>query len=366
MGFVTTWALQTWYTFADAAPWLLFGFVVAGIVYVLLPVDKVTGHLGRPGLTGIVKAALIGIPLPLCSCSVIPVASAIKKRGASRGAFVSFLVSTPETGVDSIAISYALLGPLLAVIRPIAAFLSAVAAGVLVNRFAGLEGPNDESRPGDPETGAACCVSCGCDTEGSARPRGTIGEALRYGLVDMFKDLSPWLVAGFVLAGLFSALLPEGFLERYVGGGPAAMLLMLVVGLPLYVCATSSTPVAAVLIAGGLSPGAALVFLLAGPATNIATMLIVARDTGRRGLVIYLVSIAVVAVAVGLVTDRLIPVVPPILALPEGHAEGHLGLGAFCAAVALAVLILNGLRLRLVSHVRANDPTVTGARGEEA
>ncbi len=346
--FFADWVGQTWALVLAGGPWLLGGFLLAGAIHALIPVDRISHHLGRPGWTGIVKASLIGIPLPLCSCSVIPVASSIRKQGATRGAFVSFLVSTPETGVDSIAISYALLGPVLTVVRPLAALVTALAAGFLVDRFgAGMD--STEGGGEQPQSsGEPCPDACGCSGEDrkSARP-GKLVAALRYGLVDMFADLSAYLIAGFLLAGLVSALIPEGFLERYAGGGLTAMLVMLVVGLPLYVCATSSTPVAAALIASGLGPGAALVFLLVGPATNVATMLIVLRDVGRRGLIIYLATIMIVALAFGFATEF---AVDAWSVVPSGEAAPGCDpptIVAWASAIALALLALNGLRTRL-------------------
>ncbi len=340
MDLATRWSVETWNMTLEAAPWLLGGFLLAGVVYVLVPVGKVTQHLGKPGFAGVLKAALFGIPLPLCSCSVIPVASSLKKQGASRGAFVSFLISTPETGIDSIAISYALLGPFLAVVRPIAAFVTAITAGLLI----GLRDGDGCREPGD-QRASAC--SCDCADVVESTGGGKIGAAFRHGLVDMFTDLSPWLVAGFMLAGLAAAVIPEGFLERHVGSGLPAMLLMLVVGLPMYVCATSSTPVAAALIARGLSPGAALVFLLVGPATNIATMIVVSRDLGRRGLVVYITTIAAVAVVFGILIDAAAPSFPVSLTAPPGRCEPFAPTVAWVTAAALALLTLNGLRLRV-------------------
>ena len=343
--FLTTWLSEVWLITLEAAPWLLGGFVLAGVISVLVPVEILTRHVGKPGAGSVVKASLIGIPLPLCSCSVIPVASSFRKQGASRGAFVSFLISTPETGVDSIAISYALLGPVLAVVRPIAAFVTALTAGLLVDRSTGPS-PSDADAVEAPEADSCCCSCDGAD-EAKSAPPSKVASILRYGLVDLFKDLSPYLIGGFVLAGLVAAALPPGFLERHVGAGPAAMFLMLAVGLPLYVCATSSTPVAAALIAHGLSPGAALVFLLVGPATNIATMLIVHRDVGRSGLAIYLGTIAVFAVLFGLAIDFLLQSVPLAQSgLPTCGAH-HASTWTWLPGLALILLTLNGLRLRL-------------------
>jgi uncharacterized membrane protein YraQ (UPF0718 family) len=346
VSFLIEWMTQTWGMVLEAAPWLLFGFLLAGFVYILLPTDKVVAHLGRPGLLAVIKAALIGVPLPLCSCSVIPVASSIRKRGASQGATASFLISTPESGVDSIAISYALLGPLLAAVRPVAAFASAALAGGLIAARERSRPPLTEPRDRMNEE-KTCCSCCGDAVQTPrASPAGKTVEALRYGLVEMFTDLGHWLLLGFLLGGFFAALLPAGFLERSIGTGPVAMLLMLLAGLPLYVCATSATPVAAALIAKGLSPGAALVFLLVGPATNVATMVVVTRDLGKTGLVIYLASIAVVAVAFGLGVDAIARAMVTTADSAQHSVHDHASPLAWVSAVLLAALVFNGIRLR--------------------
>lgn len=366
MSFISAWAEQTWEFILEAAPWLLGGFVLAGITYVLVPAEMVSRHLGKRSSGSVVKASLLGIPLPLCSCSVIPMASAIHKQGASKGATAGFLISTPETGVDSIAISYALLGPMLAILRPIAAFVTAVIAGTLINRLdTSRSVPPDES----PESGAPAgragqsdsqSLASRCCDDDVRRPNKLI-RAVRFGLVDMFVDLSHWLAAGFALAGLAAAAIPQGWIEGHIGSGPAAIFLMLLVGLPTYICATSSTPVAAALIAQGLSPGAALVFLLAGPATNMTTMAVVARDLGRRSLILYLLSIALVAVTFGLAVDWMsdwssIP-------FPGGSHHRHPTKPTFVSGacgVALLALMLNGLRLRITSKVEGRKSKVEG------
>ncbi|MGD8452639.1 MAG: SO_0444 family Cu/Zn efflux transporter [Phycisphaerae bacterium] len=352
MEFVGQWAMATWQVLLEAGPWLVAGFFGAGLIHVFLPAATVVKHLGKPGLTGVWKAALLGAPLPLCSCSVIPVASAIRRQGASRGATASFLISTPETGVDSIALSYALLGPVLAIVRPIAALVTAFVAGALINPFGGApETPETPAPPSPPAGGGSCCHAKKAVAAEAAvvAPRrsfsATLAETVRYGFGDMFANLAHWLVLGFVLSGLVSALFPPDFLERTIGAGWGAMLLMLVIGLPLYVCATASTPLAAALIAKGLSPGAALVFLLVGPATNVATMLIMGRDLGRRSLVIYLLSIGVVALAFGVATNRLWGALPVGSGLPE-HNHAVPTAVAWTGALLLIVLMLNGLRLR--------------------
>ncbi len=353
--FLLTWAEHTGAIVVQAAPWLLGGFLLAGIVSVLVPVEQVTRHLGQPGLSGVLKAALVGIPLPLCSCSVIPLASSMRRQGAGRGAVASFLISTPETGVDSIAVSYALLGPALAVLRPLAAFVTAITAGALIGLSdRKVRAPRASAEAVPAGSDGNCGESCGCP-DGGQPGRSRIRRAFHYGLVEMIADLSPWLVLGMVLAGLASAAIPAGFLERHVGTGMPAMLLMLVVGLPLYVCATSSTPMAAVLIAQGLSPGAALVFLLAGPATNLATMVVVSRDLGKQGLAIYLATIAVVAVGFGLTIDALLPAMPVSAVRTIACATCEPTPMGWTAAAVLILLTINGLRLRTRSRRTAGS-----------
>ncbi len=346
MTFLLEWAVETWELLFEAAPWLVGGFLMAGVIYVVLPAEKIVSHLGRPGLGGVVKASLAGIPLPLCSCSVIPVASSLRQRGASRGATASFLISTPETGIDSFAISYALLGPFLAVLRPIAALATALTAGCLIIPFDKVTSAQQGS---DDHTTTGGCGTCSSE---AAAPEavtftGKVGQALRYGLVEMFANLSHWLLLGFLLAGLVSAMVPDRFFEELIGSGLGTMLLMVVAGLPLYICATSSTPVAAALIAKGLSPGAALVFLLVGPATNIATMVIVARDLGRKSLAVYLLCIVAVSVLFGLGADAMLAASPKVESVVLATTCSCPAAIAWPSAIALTLLIINGLRLRV-------------------
>ncbi|UCD30136.1 MAG: SO_0444 family Cu/Zn efflux transporter, partial [Planctomycetota bacterium] len=345
--FLVEWITHTWDMVLEAAPWLLAGFIFAGVVYILLPTNKVVSHLGKPGLAGVIKASLVGVPLPLCSCSVIPVASSIRKQGASRGATASFLISTPESGIDSIAISYALLGPFLAIVRPLAAFVSALVAGCLISRF---EKQTPVSQNENHSTAADTCETCSCESTNTNRSTfaGSIVTAIRYGLGDMFSDLAHWLVLGFVLAGLVSAIVPAQFFEQTTGSGLITMLLMILVGLPLYICATSSTPIAAALIAKGLSPGAALVLLLVGPATNIATMVVVAKDLGRGSLFLYLLSIVVIALLMGMGTDALVTSSPILSTVTHNPPHSHTNIVSWICAFGLTLLILNGLRLRIL------------------
>ena len=298
----------------EAAPWLLLGIVVGGILKAWIPTDLMQRHLGGKGIMPVIRGAILGAPLPLCSCGVIPAALAIRKAGASKKATVSFLVSTPETGVDSVSISYALLGPFMALVRPVAAVVSALVAGMLAGpEEAAAVQPKPAANKLDaiPVTVTSCCnsdsgsdSSC-CGGEEAATPRGFTArtlEGLRYGFTQLLDDILLWLIVGLLFAALVKTFVPPSFLVQW-GMGLPAMLVMLVIGIPMYVCATASTPIAAGLMLAGVSPGATLVFLMAGPATNIATLGIIGKELGKRAMAGYLIGVMGVALAAGLTTD---------------------------------------------------------------
>ena len=295
-----------WEVLAESAPFVLFGFFAAGVLKALVPADAVARHLGRNSAASVLKASLFGIPLPLCSCGVIPAAIGLRKQGAGKGATASFLISVPETGVDSMAITWALLDPLMTVIRPVAAFFTAVVTGLLINRL-----PEDAAPPAasvHQQGGCGCNSSCS-DTRNDHAPKAPLVRRLRDGLAyafgDLLGDIGKWLLIGIVIAGTIAYFVPDDFFLRYLSGEWLSLLIMLGVGIPLYICASASTPVAAALVLKGLSPGAALVFLLAGPATNAATITVVARYLGKTAAVIYLCAIACCSLALGWLTNRL-------------------------------------------------------------
>jgi uncharacterized protein len=291
-----------WNLVIESAPWLLIGYLLAGIIKQVIPSEWVHKQLAKPGFVSIVKGAFIGAPLPLCSCGVIPTALAVRKAGASKGATSSFLVATPETGVDSISFSFAVLGPIFAIARPIAALTSAVVAGVLVNSF---DGEEDVVEPVKAQS--SCCHSKQQEqTEAAAEP--SLGDklisAVQYGYGRMISDTAKWLLIGLVAATIITAVIPQSFFLQW-GDGLLAMIVMVVVGLPMYICATASTPVAAGLLFAGISPGAALVFMLTGPATNIATMGVIKEQLGTRSLIAYMVGVIATAIACGLMLNQL-------------------------------------------------------------
>ncbi|PCF95366.1 SO_0444 family Cu/Zn efflux transporter [Vreelandella nigrificans] len=283
----------------SAAPWLMLGLVIAGLIKALMPEHLLQRWMGGRGLGSILRASVIGMPLPLCSCGAIPTALALHRGGAGRGPTTSFLISTPGVGVDSMLITSVLLGPLMALARVLGALVTAIVTGILVG-FTG-QAVLPKSTPV-----SSCCASKGSD-DGNAHahatePTGVIA-GLKYAFSDLLDDISSWMFAGLLLAGVLVTFVPP---ETLVGfsGGLLALILMAVIGIPLYICATAATPVAAGLLLAGISPGMALVFLLAGPVTSLATLAILRREFGSQALVIYLGSILLVTVLIGWVFDQ--------------------------------------------------------------
>ena len=313
--------------FIESAPWLLLGLAVAAVMHELVPVSLLQRHMGSSSVSAISKAAVIGAPLPLCSCGVIPAAVGLRRSGASKPATVSFLVSTPETGVDSVSVSYALLGPLFAIVRPIAAIISALYAGIMVKLFAQEDTAAVASS--QTKTAAASASSC-CSTEAapatssccsSAQPEpaparveesccsskatvkksaepGKMTAMWRFATGQLLEDIAVWLLVGLALAAAIQTWVPTDFLTQW-GDGLVAMIVMAFIGIPMYICATASTPIAVGFLAAGLSPGAVLVFLLAGPATNVSTMGMILKELGRRSLVLYIFSVTSAAIGLG-------------------------------------------------------------------
>lgn len=291
--------INFWNLVIESAPWLLAGYLLAGIIKQVIPSSLVEKQLAEPGFASIAKGAFIGAPLPLCSCGVIPAALAIRKAGASKGATSSFLVATPETGVDSISFSYAVLGPIFALMRPIGALSSAIVTGVLVNAL-----DKEETKAAEEELGtSSCCASKQQDKQQEAQAILPLGgrfvSAVKYGYGRMIADTAKWLVIGLAGAAVITTVVPQSFFLQW-GDGLIAMIVMVVVGLPMYICATASTPVAASFLFAGISPGAALVFMLTGPATNIATMGVIKEQLGLRSLVAYLIGVIGTAILCGL------------------------------------------------------------------
>ena len=277
----------------EMSPYLLLGFLLAGLMHSFIPGRYYTRFLARKSFGSVVNAALFGIPLPLCSCGVIPTAMSLRKEGASKGAVASFLVATPQTGVDSIIATFSLMGLPFAIVRPIAALLTAVFGGAMVNL-------TDDSEEKTADNAASKHAEHKHEGFGHK-----LREALEYAYIEMMEDIGKWLVIGLVIAGLITVFVPAELFAVFNGNTLASMLLVLCIALPMYLCATGSIPIAVALMMKGLTPGAALVLLMAGPACNFASMLVVKKVLGTRTLVTYLASIIVGSIAFGYLIDYL-------------------------------------------------------------
>ena len=324
----------------EMSPYLLLGFFFAGVMHAFIPGMVYNRYLGGKGFKSVFYGALFGIPLPLCSCGVLPTAMSLRKQGASKGATASFLISTPETGVDSIIATYSVLGLPFAVIRPVAAFCNAIMGGWLINKF----GDKDEVVPVDASAKTCCCHHKQEEThhEGFL---GKMREALRFGFVEMIEDIGKWLVIGLVIAGLITVFVPDEFFALFRGNTQLSMLLVLCIAIPMYICATGSIPIAVALMMKGLTPGAALVLLMAGPACNMASILVINKTLGRKSLVLYLVSIITMAILWGHVVDYLLPAEWFQMALSVGRCciEESTSWLNWSSTIVLGILLLNAL-----------------------
>ena len=284
-----------WMVSCMMAPWLLFGFLAAGVLSVFFSPEYIYKHMGKPGFKSIFKAALFGVPLPICSCGVIPITVSLKKQGAGRGAAGSFLISTPQTGLDSFFATYAMLGWAFAIFRPIVAFITGIIGGLLMENFGRPKNEKREEASVNPEN----------DDQPQVRGWKTIPAILHYGFIKLLGNIASALLVGLVLAALIHLFVPPDFGAKYLQSDWLAMPAMLLFGIPLYVCSTASIPIAASLIVKGISPGAALVFLITGPATNIATITIMSKVLGKKAVVIYIVTVAVAAIIAGYIFNLL-------------------------------------------------------------
>jgi uncharacterized membrane protein YraQ (UPF0718 family) len=314
---------EIWLVTVAMAPYLLLGFAMAGVLSVLISRDYVRRHLGGQGLMGSVKAALVGVPMPICSCGVIPLAASLRKHGASRGATASFLASTPQTGVDSLMITYALLGWVFAVFRAAVAFISGILCGTAVAWIS----------PEEEEETEVCQEACCAPSD-----ENMVKRMLSYGFLSLPRDISRSMVIGIILSGILSGLIPDNFFTERMGDSPLTMLLMLAIGIPLYVCSTASVPIALAFIKAGISPGAALVFLITGPATNGATLTTLWKIIGRKQLVVFLITLSVCALIAGFTMNALDIQLGAreYLSQCEEHVSGF---NLICAVLLIGILI---------------------------
>jgi uncharacterized membrane protein YraQ (UPF0718 family) len=376
-----------WAVLLDTAFWLLLGLLAAGLIKVFIPADAMKRWVGGRGFAAVARAALFGAPLPLCSCGVLPAAIGLRRAGASKEATVSFLISTPETSVDSVAVTYALMGPVMAVYRPLAALVSAMLTGMLtalVDKGTAAAGTAETSvatsccgagqaEPVEPVASTAhtgCCAStqteivktcCAakqettatscCGSEAGTGPQKHAPkwlQTLKFAGAELIDDIAVWMAVGIVVAGAMLTFVPPGWLAQW-GNGLGAMLVMLLVGIPMYICAVASTPIAAGLLLAGVSPGAVLVFLLVGPATNIASFALVWRELGNKVTLVYFAGISIASIGMGLLLEA-------ILRSTGWHIQANIGEAhtilspwlVWGSAILLLVLAIKPLRRALL------------------
>jgi len=293
------------------------GFFISGILYLVISKETITKHIGSPGLISIIKASILGVPMPLCSCGVIPVATSMYKRGASRGATLSFLISTPQTGVDSIFITYSLLGLPFAIIRPIIALITGLLGGILSELFIAKDTQSIHS----------------INHKHASK---TLQDGLRYGFITLPKDISSALIKGILISGLISILVPSNFFLDYNLTGVIGMMLIGIAAIPMYVCATASVPIAITLISKGLDPGSALVFLMAGPATNIATISVIMKALGKKTIFLYISTIFASSIFFGTLINLFLDK-NTIPAMNESH-HIHFDVLSIVSAIALTFI----------------------------
>ena len=351
--------------FSEMAPFLLLGFLLAGILHVWVPNHLYVPKISKPNFRSVLWAALFGVPLPICSCGVIPTSIALRREGASKGASVSFLISTPATGVDSILATYSLLGGPFAILRPVAAFVTAMLGGVFTNFATRNEEDHvpaaEEHHHEHCECGEGHCGCCdGDEDHGAEHSFGQkVVETFRYGLVNMVGDVSKWLTIGLLLGALIAAFVPDDFFLFLHEYSLLFMLVVLLLAMPMYTCATGSIPLALALVEKGITPGAALVLLMAGPATSIASMLVVGKAFGKRTLFAYLASIALGAIAFGFVVDTFFMDTFLSSMLPhvsdECHGHGAVGVFEYVCAGFLALLMVYAKFVRKGGHCGCGD-----------
>ena len=320
------------------APFLLLGFLLAGIMHAFIPGTLYQRHFGQPTFKSVGYATLLAIPLPLCSCGVIPTAMSLRREGASRGSVISFLIATPQTGVDSILATYSMMGLPFAILRPIAALVTALFGGQLANVIESHGGLKDDKAPKTSNHAAAS----------DDRPKGfwnRIKLAVQYAYIDMMEDIGKWLAVGLIIAGLITVYVPDEFFQQFAGNSFLSILIVLLFAIPMYLCATGSIPIAIALMLKGLTPGAALVLLMAGPAVNVASMLVIQRVMGTRTLMVYISSIVGGAILFALGVDYLFPRELFINPLVENSVCHHGGPSIFqwlCTGF-LTLLLINAM-----------------------
>ncbi|MFL2988842.1 MAG: permease [Candidatus Neomarinimicrobiota bacterium] len=288
--------------FVEIAPYLILGFIVSGFLYMFTSKEMITKNVGTPGFMSVLKASILGVPMPLCSCGVIPVSTSMYKRGATKGATLSFLISTPQTGVDSILLTLNQMGPQFAIIRPIVALITGVIGGM----FGDLISDNDYKST--------------ANVKHKHEPKSLL-DGLKYSFITLPQDVIKPLIKGIIISGFISILLPNDFFASYNLTGITAMIIIAIASVPIYVCATASVPIAMMLISKGLEPGAAFVFLMAGPATNAATISVIINSLGKKIVYVYISVIFISSIIFGLLINAFLDPNSLPMNMHHGHSR---------------------------------------------
>lgn len=332
-----------WKYLLSSAPYLLFGLTISGAIHQFITVEKITKWLGGNSLWNVIKAAILGIPLPLCSCSVIPTAVTLRKSGASKASTSSFLIATPESGVDSISITYALMDLPMTILRPVAAFCSAFLAGLLQLIFNKEVENNEDENEAMEESKCCCKKACSSKAVEKKNLLGQIKEMFAYGFGKLTNDISLWLAIGLLAGALIDYLVPDNFFTTLTA--TQSRFAILLIGVPLYICATASTPIAVSLMMKGMSPGVGLILLLVGPATNISNIAVLQKYIGKKGVFLNVTSIIFVALAFSYLVDYLYihHFKMSFAQSLQGHEHHHVAWWETLSAVVLVILILKGI-----------------------
>ncbi len=354
-----------WDLFVDMSFYLVIGLIFTGILHVFVNKEMILKHVGNNTTGSVVKASVVGVPLPLCSCGVVPTALFLEKSGASKGAVISFLTSTPQTGVDSIIATYGLMGPLFAFYRAIAAFLSGIFGGIVTNVLC----KNAKTLYTDTAQGdchSSCCESkkettCGCGNMPCDSPKKNsilkkIIQVFTYAFGEFLEDITIHFLIGLFVAALISTLLPEQILSS-ITNPFLSMILMLIIGIPMYICSTASIPIALSLMMKGITPGAAFVFLFAGPVTNIASLAMLVKTLGKKVLLVYLGSVAICSILFGLLLDYLIELTnyQGINSILSDTHEHDMPVYMYIVAIVFAILLLRCILVKYVFKKKTSE-----------
>ena len=338
-----------WSYLLVSAPYLIFGLLVSGAIHQYISVDQVKKLLGGNRFSAVFKAAAVGVPLPLCSCSVIPTAVTLRKSGASNASTSAFLISTPESGVDSISITYALMDLPMTIIRPVAAFASALIAGCLQFVF------NDFTLAENEQTQVkSCCPSKKKKEQGKTAKKKFFGM-FDYAFGKLSDDIATWLAIGILMGAMVEFVVPDDFFTNL--GVMQNRIAILTIGIPLYICASASTPIAVSLMLKGLSPGSAIILLLVGPATNISNIAVLQKYIGKKGVIINILTIALVALGFSFIVDYLYAnfVTLKLSEALQNHEHGHVWWETL-SAVFLVYLLLKGIwKEKIAPKLSAKD-----------